>query len=111
MKLSLVPLLFVFSSLSSLAEGQSRPIPPGVRQADQAEAQTERNIPPPAIAHAKLDLAKVSREADELSMMAQTIPTDVALVEKGMLPKDVLQKLKQVEKLAKRLRSELNPRE
>jgi hypothetical protein len=28
---------------------------------------------------------------------------------KGMLPQDVLQKLKQIEKLSKRLRSELNP--
>ena len=37
------------------------------------------------------------------------LTSDVESVRKGMLPKDVLQKLKQIEKLSKRLRSELNP--
>jgi hypothetical protein len=44
-----------------------------------------------------------------LARTAQTIPTDVASVRKGMLPKDVIDKLKQIEKLSKRMRTELNP--
>lgn len=56
-----------------------------------------------------VDLAQLQRDADELSRTAQTIPGDVANVRKGMLPKDVIEKLKQIEKLSKRLRTELNP--
>jgi hypothetical protein len=56
-----------------------------------------------------VDLAQLQREADDLARTAQTIPSDVASVRKGMLPKDVIEKLKQIEKLSKRLRTELNP--
>ena len=57
----------------------------------------------------RVDLAQLQHEADDLARTAQTIPTDVASVRKGMFPKDVLDKLKQIEKLSKHLRSELNP--
>lgn len=67
--------------------------------------------PDPAVAPAgsRIDLIEVQREAAELARTAQSIPTDVESIKKGMLPRDVLQKLKQIEKLSKRLRSELNP--
>jgi len=55
------------------------------------------------------DLLQLQKEADDLARTAQTIPSDVASMRKGMLPKDVVQKLKQIEKLSKRLRTELNP--
>jgi hypothetical protein len=66
-------------------------------------AQTTVTVP------RRLDLAQLQREADELARAAQSIPSDVESVRKGMLPKDVIQKLKQIEKLSKRLRNELNP--
>lgn len=97
----------VLATSSALA--QSKPIPPGVRQADQAEARTENNIPPPNPNQARVDLAKLDREADELSKLAQSIPSDVARIRQGMLPKDVANKLKQIEKLSKQLRGQLNP--
>jgi hypothetical protein len=56
-----------------------------------------------------VDVAQLQRDADDLARMAQTIPSDVASVRKGILPKDVIEKLKQIEKLSKRLRTELNP--
>jgi hypothetical protein len=56
-----------------------------------------------------MDFIQLQKEANALADTAQTIPTDVANVRKGIMPKDVIQKLKQIEKLAKRLRSELNP--
>jgi hypothetical protein len=89
------------------APTQSAPIRPGIRQADQAESQTEKNLPPPSNARTRIDLAKVSQEAHELARLAQTIPPDVATIQRGILPKDVLEKLKQIEKLSRRLRSEL----
>jgi hypothetical protein len=44
-----------------------------------------------------------------LARTAESIPADVVSVRKGVLPKDTMEKLKQIEKLSKRLRSQLNP--
>jgi len=57
---------------------------------------------------AHIDMLQAQREATELANTAQTIPVDVESLKKGILPKDVLQKLKQIEKLSKHLRSQLN---
>jgi hypothetical protein len=62
----------------------------------------------PATPSRYLDLEQLQREADDLARTAQTIPSDVASVRKGMLPKDVIEKLKQIEKLSKHPRTELN---
>ena len=88
---------------------QGRPIPPGVRQADATEEQTEKNIPPPPLPRAHVDLEHIRQEADELAKVAQTIPGDIASVQNGVLPGDVMQKLKRIEKLSKNLRVALNP--
>jgi len=79
------------------------PTPP---QALDKQSQTKE--PPAAPAH-QVDPAQLQKDADDLARVAQTIPVDVASVRKGMLPKDVIEKLKQIEKLSKRLRTELNP--
>jgi len=55
-----------------------------------------------------VDFNQIQQEADELARTAQTIPPDVASIRKGMLPKDTIEKLKQIEKLSKRLRTELS---
>ena len=68
---------------------------------------TAEKVPTASSKH--VDLAQLQRQADDLARNAQTIPADVASVRKGMLPRDVIEKLKQIEKLSKRLRSELNP--
>ena len=57
----------------------------------------------------RIDPQKLQREADDLARTAQTIPLDLANIRRGTLPKDTIQKLKEIEKLSKRLRSELNP--
>jgi len=57
----------------------------------------------------RIDPGKLQSEADDLARTAQTIPSDVANIRRGTLPKDTIQKLKEIEKLSKRLRSELNP--
>jgi hypothetical protein len=54
----------------------------------------------------RVDLSQMQTEADDLARTAQTIPSDVASVRKGTLPKDAIEKLKQIEKLSKRLRIE-----
>jgi hypothetical protein len=70
-----------------------------------AEKQKQSSVTP--VRH--IDLDQAQRDADDLARTAQSIPTDVASVRKGMLPKDIIEKLKQIEKLSKHLRTELNP--
>jgi hypothetical protein len=57
----------------------------------------------------RVDPKKLQQDAQDLARTAQTIPADVANLRRGMVPKDTIQKLKEIEKLSKRLRSELNP--
>jgi len=49
----------------------------------------------------------MERESKELSQLAGSIPGDVELLKRGLLPKDVVGKLKRIEKLSKHLRSEI----
>lgn len=85
--------------------GQTKfPTPPDPMNPDNANRSKEQVTLP-----RRIDLEQLQKEADDLARTAQTIPSDVASVRKGVLPKDVVQKLKQIEKLSKHLRSELNP--
>ncbi len=54
-----------------------------------------------------LDMLGLQRDAQELADLSASIPTDVKRVNRGLLPKDLVEKLKRVEKLSKHLRSEL----
>jgi hypothetical protein len=56
-----------------------------------------------------VDFEKLKDEADELVILSQSIHSGIDNVGKGMLPKDLIDKLKQMEKLSKRLRGELTP--
>jgi hypothetical protein len=49
----------------------------------------------------------LQRDAKELADLSASITADIDQVNQGMLPKDVVAKLKRIEKLSKRLRSEL----
>ncbi|HEY6290426.1 MAG TPA: hypothetical protein VI455_02545 [Terriglobia bacterium] len=55
------------------------------------------------------DAAKTRKDAEELAALAGKIPGEVDQVSKGMLPKDIAQQLKEIEKVAKRLRGEIAP--
>ncbi len=57
----------------------------------------------------RIDLAKLQQEADDLARAAQAIPSDIASIRRGTLPKDTIQRLREIEKLSKRMRTELNP--
>ena len=106
MKNLAVVLLALFFCLISTAAAPQRNMspPPSSMDHDNPTAQDQR----PAVLKS-VDLVQVQREADALARTAQTIPVDVANVRKGMLPKDVIEKLKQIEKLSKQLRTQLNP--
>jgi hypothetical protein len=81
------------------------PYPP--EAADKSITRDEQQQPPALKPH--IDRVQIEREARELSDLAKTLPTDIDHVNRGLLPKDVLDKLKRIEKLAKHLRGELTP--
>jgi len=68
---------------------------------DQPEVVTQHGR------HRRVDRAQVLREANELANLADDIPSSVQQANKGLLPKDLNQRLKRIEKLAKQLRQEL----
>jgi hypothetical protein len=101
LSLTLLLMLLVTPAISQTT-GHHFPTPP-----EPLDPQTPTKQPS-APSH-RIDLDQLQRDADDLARTAQTIPSDVASVRKGVLPKDVIEKLKQIEKLSKRLRNELNP--
>jgi hypothetical protein len=85
---------------------QGRPIPPGIREADK---QTNKPLEPPLAGTSGTDPAKLKQEADELAQLSAGVPSDLARVARGQLPKDLADKLKRIEKLARSLRNQLTP--
>jgi len=57
---------------------------------------------------APLNGAKLKEEADQLAKLAQSIPADIDKAAKGQVAQDLAARLKQIEKLSKRLRREIS---
>ena len=106
MKLTLLALFFCTLPLAICAHAQT--VSRGIDQAQQAEAQSERNVPPPPVPRRTIDLAKLRHDADELATLAQSVPQDINQTTKGVLPKDLSEKLKRIQKLAKQLQSQVS---
>ena len=81
-------------------------VPPAPAPMDRDQGKTAPDEPR---LKRRIDPVKLQQDADDLARAAQTIPSEVANIRRGTLPKDTIQRLKEIEKLAKRLRSELNP--
>ncbi len=104
-----VSVLFAFCLVfsASLSGAQYRPNPPGLRHADKAMKQPVE--PPSAKPLRQVNPAQLKAEAAELQRLADLLPAQIDQVAKGELPKDLNENLKRVEKLAKRLRTEITP--
>jgi hypothetical protein len=96
--------VLLFASPSSA----QRVRPAGQHEADKAESQFDKSIPAPAHQTLSVDITKLRQDAAELAALAQSIPPAVEQTTKGLLPKDLDQKLKRIEKLAKHLRSQID---
>lgn len=94
-------------SFAPAASPQGRPASAGQQELRKYESTHGMEAPEPQ--RRQVDSIQLQREADELSTLAQSIPIDIKSVRKGALPKDVLEKLKRIEKLSKHLRGELVP--
>jgi len=97
----LAAFLAASGTLAQRRGGFPQPPQPGERSSTPTETKP---VPLP-----RVDPLELQREARELAELAQTVPLDVDKVNHGLLPKDTGEKLKRIEKLAKRLRGELTP--
>src|SRR5579864_973418 len=95
------PCLFLASIANS---GQHRPVPPGLHD---GEKEINKPLDPPLLATRGPNPVKLKQEANELAQLSAGLPSDLAHVAQGQLPKDLVDKLKRIEKLAKHLRNEL----
>ena len=69
----------------------------------------QQEVPVAPQAAGKLDTVELQREASELLEISQSLQTDVQSLAQGIHPKDTVDKLKRIEKLAKHMRSEIEP--
>jgi hypothetical protein len=104
--LSIIVLVCLLPAHAQIKDAYTPGVPPPPPSMDRDHGKTAPDEPK---LQRHIDLVKLQQEADDLARTAQTIPTDVAGVRRGTLPKDIIEKLKRIEKLSKRLRSELNP--
>jgi len=93
--------------------GQNPPWTPGAPQTAPQEPPHRFPIDDPQQApksvKPKMDSAQVKRDAEELAKLAGDIPGAVEKSNQGLISKDLNERLKRIEKLAKQLRRELSP--
>jgi hypothetical protein len=99
--------LIVFAAALSLAQ-EAIQVPKGIREADKTEEQFEKSIPPPQ-GSVRGNPQQLQRDAKELATLAESVPADIERVSRGVLPKDLTERLKKIEKLSKRLREKIAP--
>jgi hypothetical protein len=84
-----------------------KPEPRGVHEAEQASEQSDKNVLPPENGW-HTDPRQRQKNAAELARLAESLPADIEQVNRGILPKDVADKLTRIERLSKELHGELN---
>ena len=77
-----------------------------MRHAQELERQNE-SVSPPTIRRS-VDPVTLQNQANQLADLAAAMPQAVQNANKGVLEKDLIERLKRIEKLAKQLRSQLD---
>lgn len=77
------------------------------RNPSPGDASANPDMPVPPAALHKIDAAQVQKDAIELAQLAYSIPPDVERASQGTVPKDLRERLRRIEKLSKKLRSQL----
>lgn len=98
----LVVLLLVLCAATSAQSRNNWPHPPAPADKSTTTSQTPSTAVGP-----RVDSVQLQREAKELLELSQSLQPDMESVNHGLLPKDIIEKLKRIEKLSKHLRGEL----
>jgi hypothetical protein len=95
--------VFLFFAAVSPAQRKIRHPPgPPTTISDEPIEKPKQGPPPP-------NYVELERKARELADLSATVPNDIEQLKKGLLSKDVPDKLKRIEKLSKQLRGTINP--
>ena len=120
----LVSLLFVLATTFCISQGAQKVLAykPGsplafsalqthmpTKQGDVPHLHPQESISPNAPPKIKLDPDQLQREARELLEISQSLQSDIDSLNHGLYPKDTIEKLKRIQKLAKHLRQEIAP--
>lgn len=89
-------LILLWGAIGAAQRGHRDPTP------DDRNANPDR-----LVTTQQIDARLLRSEADELAMLAASVPADVTQATGGLLPKGLNDKLKRIEKLSKHLRTEL----
>ena len=73
------------------------------------EIQVQKHASPEDM-RARVANVQLQKDAKELAELCASVPGDMDGVKQGLLSKDLLEKLKRVEKLSKHVREQLTPR-
>src|SRR5262252_11182806 len=92
--------LLVFCSVLPAAVSQN------VNPAYPVEIQAQKHVSPEEM-RARLASVELHKDAKELSELYATVSKDMDGVTQGMVSKDVIERLKRLEKLSKRVREQL----
>jgi hypothetical protein len=106
LRLCTIPLLLLCLTISAQQMPQGAPLPPVIGPAP--------DIPPitndvPRRATPRIDPSALQRESKELVDLSQSTQSDIEALRRGLLSKDLVDKLKRIEKLSKQLRNEIAP--
>lgn len=118
----LVSLLFVLATTFWISQGAQKvlaykPAPAfsalqthmPTKQGDVPHLHPQESISPNVPPKIKLDPDQLQREARELLETSQSLQGDIDSLNHGLYPKDTIEKLKRIQKLAKHLRQEIAP--
>jgi hypothetical protein len=101
----LLLVLIVVPALSQQANIQSRI----EKKIDWHNEMAENSVPPEALDAAAARRQTIHQDAEELSALSVSLYPDLQQLRKGLLSKDLDEKLKKMEKLSKKLHRDLQP--
>ena len=79
------------------------------KKIDWHNEMAESTVPPEATDAAAARRQTIHQDAEELSALSVSLYPDLQQLRKGLLSKDLAEKLKKMEKLSKKLRRDMEP--
>jgi hypothetical protein len=81
---------------------------PRLEKSKHIPTRPDEIVPEAPERNSSFDPVEARRSAEELADLAGKIPAQIDQVSKNILPKDLIKQLKEIEKLAKRLRQDVS---
>jgi hypothetical protein len=105
----LLLVLIVVPSVSQQSSPQSSIQSRIEKKVDWHNEMAESTVPPEATDAAAVRRQTIHQDAEELSALSVSLYPDLQQLRKGLLSKDLAEKLKKMEKLSKKLRRDMEP--